>query len=1185
MKKYSLLFFLLFLFSSLSAQVIFEKNNVVDRSSFHSSAITNMMVDFDQDGDDDYLYVNFPYDLYIFENVDGSGENFVQRRIAEDLDRPNHIDVVDIDNDGDYDIIFASSNNKVIVLENVDGHESFEQKQEMTAWGVDFVVGGDPDNDGDIDIFWSAGDEGKMGYMRNDGEGNFPNLTSPTTIASTVFENHDYTLADLDADGKIDILSSYEGGYDTFFLTWHKNTYNGGPGLGYSSSDRIIIAEGVRNGRTADLDGDGDLDVVARVVNTKQLVWFENLDGEASFSEAKTLPNNPEGNSEFRLGDFDGDNDIDVIAVTSPDPNKVFLYKNDDGEGTFGSPILLTDDILNIQNLFVTDLNNDNQLDFVYYTSYSQLRWLKNTDGLANFSEINITKYFSGARTTFAADMDGDGDLDVISGSHWDDKIAWYENLDGQGDFTRSQKIISISATNGVGRVWATDLDGDGDNDVLATSSLDDTLVWFENLDGLGNFGPSQLIDDDFYNPEHIYAIDIDNDTDQDVLLSVGGDLYLYKNQGDGSFLARVAIDSQNNRDFNDIEFTDLDGDNDLDLIVSVYYDIFYYFNTDGQGTFGPRQVFNLSGISEIEIADFNGDNHNDIAFIKLNQTGDRISWVANNGSGVFGAENIVATGLNNPEDILAMDVDQDGDMDIVSSEGYFQRPIAWYDNSDGQGTFVDDQQFLYLPGAVVPDILAADINEDNNPDIVFFSDLELGWLNNRGNIPTNEISGTVRFDITGDGCDSADELLDGLMVVSTGPTNTFATFTNSNGHFQINSADEGTITTQITTQLPNHYQANPTSFESDFTGYYNTDQVNFCIEPIGSINDVSVAIFPLFRQPRPGFDTTYQLVYENKGTTVLSGRVAFQFDESKVQFLSASENISSQSAGLLSFDYVDLNPFEKRRVQIEFNVLPPPTNNIDEILVTTATINPIPGDDTEDDNTYELQEVLVGSYDPNDIRVLEGDEIVYDDIDKYLNYIIRFQNTGTASAINVRIEHSLDDKLDWTSMKLQSLSHEGTVAIRNGRDIEFLFENINLPDSISNEPDSHGFITFKIKPKSNVEIGDIIMGVADIYFDYNLPITTNTVTTEIKDNSLSTTDIAIKGFTIYPNPASTMIRVKSSVIIDEMNLYDIKGRIIGEYRVDKLNPEINISNLARGMYFVKIISGNRQQTLKFIKR
>lgn len=1184
MKKYSLLYLLIFLVNSLSAQVIFEKNNVVDRSSFHASAITNVMIDFDQDGDEDYLYVDFPYNLYLFENVDGSGENFVQRKIAEDLDRPNYIDVADIDNDGDYDIIFASSNNKVIVLENIDGYESFDQKQAMTAWGVDFVVGGDPDNDGDIDIFWSASDEGKMGYMRNDGEGNFPNLTSPTTITSTVVENHDYTLADLNDDGKIDILSSYESGYDTFFLTWHKNIFNGGA-TAYTPSNRITIAEGARNGRAADLDGDGDLDVVARDVDSGELVWFENLDGEANFSEANTLTNNPEGTSDFILGDFDGDNDIDVIAKTPYGTNKIFMYKNEDGVGTFGSPILVAEDVLNIRDIFVTDLNNDNQLDFVYYTSYSLLRWYKNTDGLANFSEINITKNFSGARTTFAADMDGDGDLDVISGSHWDDKVAWYENLDGNGDFTRSQKIISISTTNGVGRVWAADLDGDGDNDVLATSSLDDTLVWFENLDGLGNFGPSQLIDDDFYDPEHIYAIDIDNDTDQDVLLGVGGNIYLYKNQGDGSFATRVAIDSQNNRDFNAIEFADLDGDNDLDLIVSVYYDIFYYFNTDGQGNFGPRQVYDISGISEIEIADFNGDNHNDIAFIKLNQTGDRISWAANDGSGVFGSENIVATGLNNPEDIIAMDVDQDGDMDIVSSEGYFQRPIAWYDNSDGQGSFVDDQQFIYLPGSVVPDILAADINQDNNLDIVFFSDLELGWLNNRGNIPTNEINGTIRLDLTGDGCDSADELLEGLMVVSTGPTNTFATFTNSNGQFQINSSDEGAITTQITSQLPNHYQANPANYESNFTGFNNVDQVNFCIEPVASINDVSVAVYPLLRQPRPGFDTTYQLVYENKGTTVLSGSVTFEFDESKVQFLSASETVSSQSAGILTFDYVDLDPFEKRTVQIEVNVLPPPTNNIDEILVTNATISPISGDDTEDDNVFELQEVLVGSYDPNDIRVLEGDEIDYDDIDKYLNYIIRFQNTGTASAINVRVEHSLDDKLDWTSMKLQSLSHDGTVSIRNGRDIEFLFENINLPDSISNEPESHGFITFKIKPKTNVEIGDIISGVADIYFDYNLPITTNTVTTEIKDNPLSTTDIALGEFTLYPNPASTMIRVRSSAIIDEMNLYDIKGRIIGKFRVDKLNPEINISNLAHGMYFVKIKSGNKQQTLKFIKR
>ena len=88
------------------------------------------------------------------------------------------------------------------------------------------------------------------------------------------------------------------------------------------------------------------------------------------------------------------------------------------------------------------------------------------------------------ARSVFAADLDGDGDVDVLSASWNDDKIAWYENTDGLGDFG-PERIISTSA-DGAYSVFAADLDGDGDVDVLSASLFDDKIAWYENIDGLG---------------------------------------------------------------------------------------------------------------------------------------------------------------------------------------------------------------------------------------------------------------------------------------------------------------------------------------------------------------------------------------------------------------------------------------------------------------------------------------------------------------------------------------------------------------------------------------------------------------------------------------------------------------------------------------------------------------------------
>ena len=236
------------------------------------------------------------------------------------------------------------------------------------------------------------------------------------------------------------------------------------------------------------------------------------------------------------------------------------------------------------------------------------------------------------------------------------------------------------------------------------------------------------------------------------------------------------------------------------------------------------------------------------------------------------------------------------------------------------------------------------------------------------------------------------------------------------------------------------------------------------------------------------------------------------------MQFVNATETPSAQTSNLLTFDYLDLNPFDTRIIDLEFILFAPPTTNIDDELITIATINPVSGDETPEDNIFELQQIVIGSYDPNDIRVLEGDEITIDEIDKYLHYIIRFQNTGTASAINVRIDHTLDSKLDWTTMQLENLSHNGRVEIIDGSNVSFIFNNINLIDSTTDEPNSHGYIAFKIKPKNDVVVGDIINGVADIFFDFNPPITTNTTSTEIVA-PLSVGEFEENNVSLYPNP------------------------------------------------------------------
>jgi uncharacterized repeat protein (TIGR01451 family) len=396
---------------------------------------------------------------------------------------------------------------------------------------------------------------------------------------------------------------------------------------------------------------------------------------------------------------------------------------------------------------------------------------------------------------------------------------------------------------------------------------------------------------------------------------------------------------------------------------------------------------------------------------------------------------------------------------------------------------------------------------------------------------------------------------------------------------------DAGNFTTAITSQLPDYFVATPASYAFNFTGLGNTQTADFCVAPVGMVNDLEVSVYPL-NDLRPGFAANYRIVYKNKGTVIANGSINFEYNNNKLNFVNANPVVSSQMASMLTFDFTNLNLFETRTIDLHFNVLSPPTTNINDVIVSTVTANPISDDATAENNSHTLNETVIGSYDPNDITCLEGNQVLIEDADKYLHYVIRFQNTGTASAINVKVENTLDNKLDWTTMQLESLSHSGRVEINDGREITFIFNNINLPDSTSDEANSHGFITYKIKPMSNVVVGNVVNNTAAIFFDFNPPIVTNTAATQFV-NTLAVVENEVNIFTTYPNPTNGLLNIQGDVLIDNVSLMDINGRILQEFHFNTptLMAQLDVTDIAKGIYFLKIKSKEGNSNVKIIKR
>jgi hypothetical protein len=144
--------------------------------------------------------------------------------------------------------------------------------------------------------------------------------------------------------------------------------------------------------------------------------------------------------------------------------------------------------------------------------------------------------------------------------------------------------------------------------------------------------------------------------------------------------------------------------------------------------------------------------------------------------------------------------------------------------------------------------------------------------------------------------------------------------------------------------------------------------------------------------------------------------------------------------------------------------------------------------------------------------------------VGKYVHYLIRFENKGTAEAQNVVVKDMIDtSKFDVSSLVVTQGSHPFVTRITETNKVEFIFENINLPfDDATND----GYVAFKIKTKPSLVVGDSFSNTASIYFDYNFPIVTNTATTSVLQ-SLGTPDFEFDSyFKIYPNPVKNSLNI-----------------------------------------------------------
>ena len=360
-----------------------------------------------------------------------------------------------------------------------------------------------------------------------------------------------------------------------------------------------------------------------------------------------------------------------------------------------------------------------------------------------------------------------------------------------------------------------------------------------------------------------------------------------------------------------------------------------------------------------------------------------------------------------------------------------------------------------------------------------------------------------------------------------------------------------------------------------------------FPVSVVQPYNDLSAYLVSM-SSPRPGFVHTQRVYYANLGNQqVGSGAVSYTKD-SRLTLVNLPAGATATTNGF-TYSFSNLAPFETRYFDVSLQVPVVPLVNSGDVIISAVAITPLNGDAVPANNDFSLNESVVNAYDPNDKMEAHGREIVHSQFtsDDALFYTIRFENTGTASAINVRITDLLDAQLDENTVAVIASSHAYNLD-RIGSQLTFNFPLIDLPVSVANTSIGKGFITFKVKPLPGYAIGDMIPNTASIYFDFNPAIVTNTFETlfvaplNIPENNLN-------GVQLYPNPSSSSITLDFGSSASnglKLAIYSQLGTLIAQQNLSGTQQEhIDVTQLESGIYVLQITTSDQKKyTYKLVK-